>query len=69
MQLYFNKNAVKNKVQHYKMGVYRLLDKFRASKDDMKRQDEKADEASIESFPASDPPGHISKTSVDKEFH
>jgi len=31
--------------------------------------EEKLDEAMEESFPASDPPGHMSKSSVDKKTH
>ena len=31
--------------------------------------EEKLDETIDESFPASDPPGHFSKSSVDKELH
>ena len=32
-------------------------------------EDEKLDQALEESFPASDPPGHISKTYEDKNLH
>jgi hypothetical protein len=41
-------------------------------KDDQKHvmsDDEKLDEAIEESFPASDPPGHISKSAEDKKLH
>lgn len=43
-----------------------------SSRDDQQHvmsEDEKVDEASDESFPASDPPGHRSKSSQDKELH
>ena len=32
-------------------------------------QDEMLDESLKESFPASDPPGHFSKSAEDKEYH
>lgn len=69
MPLIFNKNAIKNKIQHYKMSVYRVLDIFTTSREKVKKQNEKTDEASIESFPASDPPGHYSKSLMDKNLH
>ena len=43
-----------------------------ASRDDQQHvmsDDEKLDEAIEESFPASDPPGHLSKTYEDKNLH
>lgn len=65
----FNKNALKNKIQHYKVSVKDTWLKLRSNKEDVKIQNKKADEAGLESFPASDPPGHMSTSQLDKESH
>lgn len=55
--------------------VKHIWHKFRAdmaSEDDQSHvmtEDEKLDEALKETFPASDPPGHISKSYEDKALH
>lgn len=69
MRFFFNKNALKNKFQHYKMQVADFVNRIRGSEESLKTQNRKADEASMESFPASDPPGHISKSTEDKHLH
>lgn len=61
---YFNKNAIKNKIQHYK----RRLEEFFEQKQ-KEEENRKVDEASWESMDASDPPGHISKSREDKFIH
>jgi uncharacterized membrane-anchored protein YhcB (DUF1043 family) len=65
MGMIFNKNALRNKFQHYKKTAENLLLKLR-NLDDLATNSDKADEASEESFPASDPPGHYSKSHEDK---
>ena len=64
----FNKNALRNKVQHYKMTLKSLVDRF-TDKEDVATQNKKADLASAHSFPASDPPGFVSKSREDKQAH
>ena len=64
-----NKNALKNKIQHYKVLFFETLNDFLSKRDTTRIENEKADEASRESFPASDPPAHFSKSSEDRQIH
>jgi hypothetical protein len=69
MGIFFNKNAIRNKIQTYKMKLISGLHGLKGDEQSKRSQNKKADTASRDSFPASDPPGHISKSSEDKEFH
>lgn len=60
----FRKNALKNKIQHFKC---LLSDLF--LKKEKEEENRKVDEASWESMDASDPPAHISKSREDKVIH
>lgn len=62
--IFFNKNALKNKIQHYKKTVSELFMKKQKAE-----ENKKVDEASWESMDASDPPAHISKSLEDKIMH
>lgn len=61
---YFNKNAIKNKLQHFKCQFTELFERQKKAE-----ENEKVDEASLESMDASDPPAHISKSTEDKVLH
>ena len=58
---YINKNAIKNKIQHYKRRASEIFMKKRKEE-----ESRKVDEASWESMDASDPPAHFSKSREDK---
>ncbi len=62
--IFFNKNALRNKIQHYKQ----MLSEFLLKKE-KEEENRKVDEASWESMDASDPPAHISKSTEDKVLH
>lgn len=67
--LFFNKNELRNKVQHFKMSLRNMWVRFSTSKEDLATQNMKTDLASSQSFPASDPPGFVSKSREDKQAH
>lgn len=69
MTMFFNENAIKNKIQTYKQSFFRFIDSIKPGAEDVKTQNRKADEASRQSFPASDPPGHMSKSYEDRSGH
>lgn len=64
---FFRKNALKNKIQHLKVSIQDKVEQILDSR--KSTLNEKADEASMESFPASDPPGYISKSARDHKEH
>jgi hypothetical protein len=66
---FFNKNAIRNKFQHYVTKGHDLWLRLKMDKEDVATQNKKADIASAQSFPASDPPGHFSVSEPDKELH
>jgi hypothetical protein len=52
--------------------IWKKLREDTSSPDDQQHvmtEEEQLDETIKESFPASDPPGHISKSATDKELH
>lgn len=63
--MFFNENAVKNKIQTYKNRIWEFFDHLSTheSKDD---DEMRLDREIEESFPASDSPAHRSKSSEDR---
>lgn len=64
--MFFNQNALRNKIQHYKKQFEHF---FFILNGDKKKQDKKLDQAVKESFPASDPIGFNSKSAEDAGSH
>ncbi|MBC7428516.1 MAG: hypothetical protein H7336_07895 [Bacteriovorax sp.] len=57
------------KVKCWYLSFDRTYEEHMNSQDHALSEDELLDEALMESFPASDPPGHRSKSSLDKTKH
>lgn len=71
-----NVQGIRTKLNDLKQDIKKIWQKDRApsknsqaEEDRVMHQEEKLDEELDESFPASDPPGHFSKSLEDKELH
>ena len=69
MGLFFNKNALKNKWQHYKVLLSNKIQKIRPRPKGVMSPAEKVDESGRLSFPASDPPAHSATSQEKTEIH
>ena len=64
--MFFNENAVKNKIQTYKNVLWHFFDRLGDTAKIREDEDRKLDVSSAESFPASDAPAHRAKSTEDR---
>lgn len=69
MNIVFKIKAVAQKVRSWFLSFDRTYEDHINSQDHALSEDELLDEEAMESFPASDPPGHRSKSAQDKSSH
>ena len=67
--MFFNENAVKNKIQTYKNRVWDFFDRMIVTKAEREAEEKKLDHEIKESFPASDAPAHRSVSIEDRNQH
>jgi hypothetical protein len=69
MKIVENISSIKEKAKVWLASWNRDYEDHINAQDHVLSEDEMIDEANMESFPSSDPPGHRSKSSQDKKKH
>ena len=69
MNVKYEIKEIVQKVRCWFLSFDRSYEEHMNSQDHALSEEELLDEASMESFPASDPPGHRSKSALDRSHH